>query len=191
MSKMYEKLAWDILEKVGGEENVLNVYHCQTRLRFQLKDEKTADQGSLNAMEGVAKVLISGGVFQVVIGTHVKEVFEEIEKLVTPRAGGADVQPKTKRNLAETVIDFVSGTFQPIVPALSGAGMVKALLALLVVGNVISNTSQTYYVLSFFADGVFYFLPLLLAASEAQELKNNHILAAGAATFMLHATRRA
>lgn len=186
MSKMYEKLAWDILEKVGGEENVLNVYHCQTRLRFQLKDEKTADQGSLNAMEGVAKVLISGGVFQVVIGTHVKEVFEEIEKLVTPRAGGADVQPKTKRNLAETVIDFVSGTFQPIVPALSGAGMVKALLALLVVGNVISNTSQTYYILNFFADGVFYFLPLLLAVSEAQKLKCNPILAAGVAAIMLH-----
>lgn len=186
MSKMYEKLAWDILEKVGGEENVLNVYHCQTRLRFQLKDEKTADQGSLNAMEGVAKVLISGGVFQVVIGTHVKEVFEEIEKLVTPKTGGADVQTKTRRNLAETVIDFVSGTFQPIVPALSGAGMVKALLALLVVGNVISNTSQTYYILNFFADGVFYFLPLLLAVSEAQKLKCNPILAAGVAAIMLH-----
>ncbi len=186
MSKMYEKLAWDILEKVGGEENVLNVYHCQTRLRFQLKDENIADQRSLNAMEGVAKVLISGGVFQVVIGTHVKEVFEEIEKLVMPKTGGADVQTKTRRNLAETVIDFVSGTFQPIVPALSGAGMVKALLALLVVGNVISNTSQTYYILNFFADGVFYFLPMLLAVSEAQKLKCNPILAAGIAAIMLH-----
>lgn len=186
MSKMCEKLAWDILEKVGGEENVLNVYHCQTRLRFQLKDENIADQRSLNAMEGVAKVLVSGGVFQVVIGTHVKEVFEEIEKLVTPKTGGADVQTKTRRNLAETVIDFVSGTFQPIVPALSGAGMVKALLALLVVGNVISNTSQTYYILNFFADGVFYFLPMLLAVSEAQKLKCNPILAAGIAAIMLH-----
>lgn len=191
MSKMYEKLAWDILEKVGGEENVLNVYHCQTRLRFQLKDENIADQRSLNAMEGVAKVLISGGVFQVVIGTHVKEVFEEIEKLVMPKTGGADVQTKTRRNLAETVIDFVSGTFQPIVPALSGAGMVKALLALLVVGNVISNTSQTYYILNFFADGVFYFLPMLLAVSEAQKLKCNPILAAGIAAIMLHPNWRA
>lgn len=183
---MYEKLARDIVEKVGGEGNVLNVYHCQTRLRFQLKDEGEADQAGLNDMEGVAKVLISGGVFQVVIGTHVKEVFEEIEKLVTPKTDGADIQQGTRKNLAETVIDFVSGTFQPIVPALSGAGMVKALLALLVVGNVISNTSQTYYILNFFADGVFYFLPLLLAVSEAQKLKCNPILAAGVAAIMLH-----
>lgn len=181
---MYEKLAQDILEKVGGEQNVLHVYHCQTRLRFQLRDENIADQTGLNSMEGVAKVLISGGVFQVVIGTHVKEVFEEIEKLVTLKTGEADVQ--TKRNLAEIIIDFVSGTFQPIVPALSGAGMVKALLALLVVGNVISNTSQTYYILNFFADGVFYFLPLLLAVSEAQKLACNPILAAGVAAIMLH-----
>lgn len=186
MSKMYEKLARDIVEKVGGEGNVLNVYHCQTRLRFQLKDEGEADQAGLNDMEGVAKVLISGGVFQVVIGTHVKEVFEEIEKLVTPKTDGADIQQGTRKNLAETVIDFVSGTFQPIVPALSGAGMVKALLALLVVGNVISNASQTYYILNFFADGVFYFLPLLLAVSEAQKLKCNPILAAGVAAIMLH-----
>ena len=53
-----------------------------------------ADQAGLNDMEGVAKVLISGGVFQVVIGTHVKEVFEEIEKLVTPKTGGEDARPK-------------------------------------------------------------------------------------------------
>ena len=186
MSKMYEKLAQDIVDKVGGEDNVLSVYHCQTRLRFQLKDEATADQESLNAMDGVAKVLISGGVFQVVIGTHVKEVFEEVEKLVTPKTGGGAAQAETKKNLAELVIDFVSGTFQPIVPALSGAGMVKALLALLVVGKLISNTSQTYYILNFFADGVFYFLPLLLAVSEAQKLKCNPILAAGVAAIMLH-----
>ena len=116
-------------------------------------------------MDGVAKVLISGGVFQVVIGTHVKYVFEEVEAIVGPRREGAGEnagKPGTKRNPAEVVIDFVSGTFQPIIPALSGAGMVKALLALLVVFNLIDSSSQTYYILNFFADGVFYFLPILL-----------------------------
>ena len=189
MSKEYEGLARQIVEKVGGKDNVLDVYHCQTRLRFQLADESKADQAGLNEMDGVAKVLISGGVFQVVIGTHVKYVFEEVEAIVGPRREGAGEnagKPGTKRNPAEVVIDFVSGTFQPIIPALSGAGMVKALLALLVVFNLIDSSSQTYYILNFFADGVFYFLPILLAVTEAQKLKCNPVLAAGVAAIMLH-----
>lgn len=189
MSKEYEGLAREILNKVGGKENVLDVYHCQTRLRFRLADEGKADQAGLDSMDGVAKVLISGGVFQVVIGTHVKYVFEEIDRLVGPKkaeeSGGGN-QGGQKRNPAEVVIDFVSGTFQPIIPALSGAGMVKALLALLVVFELIDNQSQTYYLLNLFADGVFYYLPLLLAVTEAQKLKCNPILAAGVAAIMLH-----
>lgn len=189
MSKEYEGLARQIVEKIGGRENVLDVYHCQTRLRFQLADEKKADQAGLEAMDGVAKVLISGGVFQVVIGTHVKYVFEEVEAIVGPRkepSGGTAAAAGTKKNPAEVVIDFVSGTFQPIIPALSGAGMVKALLALLVVFNLIDSGSQTYYILNFFADGVFYYLPILLAVTEAQKLKCNPVLAAGVAAIMLH-----
>lgn len=187
MSKEYAGLAGQILEKVGGKENVLDVYHCQTRLRFQLADESRADQEALNAMDGVAKVLLSGGVFQVVIGTHVKYVFEEIEALVGPkekREGGT--AGGKKKNPVEAVIDFISGTFQPIIPALSGAGMVKALLALLLVFHLIDDTSQTYYILNFFADGVFYYLPILLAVTEAQKLKCNPVLAAGVAAIMLH-----
>lgn len=189
MSKEYEGLAREILNKVGGKENVLDVYHCQTRLRFRLAEEGKADQAGLDSMDGVAEVLISGGVFQVVIGTHVKYVFEEIDRLVGPKkaeeSGGGN-QGGPKRNPAEVVIDFVSGTFQPIIPALSGAGMVKALLALLVVFELIDNQSQTYYLLNLFADGVFYYLPLLLAVTEAQKLKCNPVLAAGVAAIMLH-----
>lgn len=189
MSKEYTGLAQEILQKIGGKENVLDVYHCQTRLRFQLADEQKADQARLDAMDGVAKVLISGGVFQVVIGTHVKYVYEELEKLIGPRKDAGETkaaQNGKKKNPAEVVIDFVSGTFQLIIPALSGAGMVKALLALLVVFKLINTSSQTYYLLNMFADGVFYYLPILLAVSEAQKLKCNSILAAGVAAIMLH-----
>ncbi|WRK51661.1 hypothetical protein SD457_13705 [Coprobacillaceae bacterium CR2/5/TPMF4] len=107
-------------------------------------------------MDEVARCLISGGVFQVVIGTHVKDVFEEVEKIVGPLEGKA-VETTEKKGIVSTVIDFVSGTFQPIIPALSGAGMVKAVLALLVTFEMISAESQTYYILNFFADAVFYF----------------------------------
>ena len=86
----------------------------------------------------------------------------------------------------EVIIDFVAGVFQPVIPALSGAGMVKALLALLVVANVVTNDNQTYVLLNLFADGVFYFLPMILAFTTAQKLKCNPILAAGVAAMMLH-----
>ncbi|MBT9779660.1 PTS beta-glucoside transporter subunit EIIBCA [Clostridium sp. MCC353] len=187
MSRKYEKLAGDIIKGVGGKGNVNDVYHCQTRLRFKLAAEEKADDKALEAMDGVAKVIRNAGVYQVVIGTHVADVFEEIEKLVdTGKGKGNTEAAEEKQNVVEKVIDFVAGVFQPVIPALSGAGMVKALLALLVVANVISNQSQTYYLLNLFADGVFYFLPMILAFTCAQKLKCNPILAAGVAAMMLH-----
>lgn len=184
MSKKYISLAEEIISLVGGKENVIDVYHCQTRLRFKLADESKADIESLENNDGVAKVIKNAGVFQVVIGTHVADVFEEIEKLVDLNTKSETSQEK--KGVANTIIDFVAGTFQPIIPALSGAGMVKAVLALLVVFKVITPDSQTYALINIFADGVFYFLPLLLAYTEAQKLKCNPILAAGVAAMMLH-----
>ena len=81
MSKKYEGLAQQIIEKVGGKANLIDLYHCKTRLRFKLVDDSKADQAGLEKLNGVAKVLINAGVFQVVIGTHVAEVLEEIEKV--------------------------------------------------------------------------------------------------------------
>ena len=185
MSKKYEELAQQIIEGVGGKANVSDVYHCQTRLRFKLIDESKADKKGIENLKGVTKVLINAGVFQVIIGTHVAEVFEEIEKLVDIKSNKSE-QESEKKGIITTIIEFVAGTFQPIIPALSGAGMVKAVLALLVVFNVITTGSQTYYLLNLFADGVFFFLPMLLAFTEAQKLKCNPILAVGVAAMMMH-----
>ena len=185
MSKKYESLARSIVEFVGGDTNINNVYHCQTRLRFTLADESKADTEALEALDGVTKVMRNAGVYQVVIGTHVADVFEEIKKLVKI-TGEGNLTKTEKVSVLNSIIDFVAGTFQPIIPALSGAGMVRAVLALLVVFNVITTESQTYYLLNMFADGVFYFLPILLAFTEAQKLKCNPILAAGVAAMMMH-----
>lgn len=187
MSRKYEKLAGEIVKCVGGKANVNDVYHCQTRLRFKLVDEEKADDKALEGTDGVAKVIRNAGVYQVVIGTHVADVFEEVEKLVGAGKGKGNTEAaEEKQNVFEKIIDFVAGVFQPVIPALSGAGMVKALLALLVVMKVLSNQSQTYYLLNLFADGVFYFLPMILAFTCAQKLKCNPILAAGVAAMMLH-----
>ncbi len=188
MSKKYEQLAADIIEQVGGKENINTAYHCQTRLRFKLKDESIAKDEALKNMDGVAGVIRNAGVYQVVIGTHVADVFEEVEKLAGLNQKEAADAPEEKKGAFNTIIDFVASVFQPVIPALSGAGMVKAVLALLVVFKVITNDSQTYILLNMFADAVFYFLPVMLAYTEAKKLKCNQILAAATALILLHPT---
>lgn len=183
--KNYKELAAQILTYVGGKENVNRVYHCQTRLRFTLADESRADKDALEALEGVRKVMISSGVYQVVIGTDVADLFEELEPLVGIKSD-ADEPSAQKKGILNTIVDFVSSIFMPVIPALSGAGMLKALLALLVVFHLIDSTSQTYVVFNFFSDSVFYFLPMMLAYTEAQKLKCNPILAASVAGIMIH-----
>lgn len=186
MSKKYTSLAQEIVKSLGGKSNIQDAYHCQTRLRFKLADETIVDDEQVTAIDGVLKVVRNAGVYQVVIGTHVADVFEEVEKFVDIKKDAGEAAPEEKKNVFETIIDFVAGVFQPVIPALSGAGMVKALLALLVVVNVITPENQTYALLNLFADGVFYFLPLILAFTTAQKLKCNPILAAGVGAMMLH-----
>ena len=186
VSKKYTSLAQEIVKSLGGKSNIQDAYHCQTRLRFKLADETIVDDDKVAAIDGVLKIVRNAGVYQVVIGTHVADVFEEVEKFVDIKKDAGEATPEEKKNIFETIIDFVAGVFQPVIPALSGAGMVKALLALLVVANVITPENQTYALLNLFADGVFYFLPLILAFTTAQKLKCNPILAAGVGAMMLH-----
>lgn len=189
MSKKYESLAGTIVEKVGGSGNISAVRHCQTRLRFTLRDTGKADKEGIGNLDGVAQVVESGGMFQVVIGMHVAEVFEEVEKLVPNREGQEEPDKGNGKKMspADYVIDFVSSVFQPIVPALSGAGMLKALMALLTVFHLVNSDSQTYYILNFFADATFAFLPILLAYTTAKRMKCNAILAMSVAGIMCHA----
>ncbi|MDE7244584.1 MAG: glucose PTS transporter subunit IIA, partial [Oscillospiraceae bacterium] len=189
MSKKYEAAAVEILAAIGGAENVNAARHCQTRLRFVLKDQGKVDRETLEAIPAVLKVIPTEGMYQVVIGTDVASCYEEIVKLLPESIGqdkGGEEGPKQKVSPITAVIDFISGTFQPVIPALSGAGMLKALMALLVVFKVIDTTTQTYYIINFFADAVFYFLPILLAFCQAQKMKCNPVLAAAVAGIMMH-----
>lgn len=186
MSKKYEQLAKDIVGLVGGEKNVRNLINCQTRLRFDLYEASKANVAELKALNGVAGVINSGGQFQVVIGTHVSEVYDEMKPLLGEMTVSADNSENKKKNAALLAVEFISSAFTPIIPAISGAGMIRALLALLVLFKVISNESQTYFVINFMADAVFYFLPFLLASTAARKLKCSPYLAMALAGVLLH-----
>ncbi|HEN4329870.1 TPA: PTS transporter subunit EIIC [Streptococcus agalactiae] len=185
MSREYITLSKNIIKHLGGQNNINNVYHCQTRLRFSLNDPTKVNLEQLKTLKEVKTVVISGGQHQIVIGTHVAKVFEEINSLIETNSTTKIEQTK-KAKAVSRIIDFVSGTFQPILPALSGAGMIKALLALLLVFKILTPSSQTYILLNLFADGVFYFLPILIAITAAQKLKANPILALGTVVMLLH-----
>lgn len=194
MSKKYEKLAKEIVQKIGGNENVNAVHHCQTRLRFKLYDNNKADQDAISKMDGVAKVLINGGMFQVVIGMHVAEVYEEVVKFIDTKVDdqeGTFVKDENSslfRRGLDNFIAFISSVFSPIIPALAGAGMVKALLAVLVSFGLVTTNNQTYVIINMFGDATFAFLPMLLAYTTAQKLKCNPVLAVAVAGIMVHPT---
>lgn len=192
MSKKYEQLAKDIVDNVGGVSNIESLHHCQTRLRFKLKNNDLANQEVIAGLEGIPKVLINGGMFQVVVGMHVAEVNEEVEKYMASKGftGGTVSSNETeeKKKPLDVVADFVSSIFSPIIPALAGAGMVKAFLAILVTFQLVDPTNQTYVIINMIGDATFAFLPILLGFTTAQKLKVNPYLAAVVAGIMVHAT---
>lgn len=187
MSKKYEQTAQQIVEKIGGKENISSAAHCQTRLRFVLKSDEKADREGVKNIDGVVNIVESGGQFQVIIGTHVQDVFEEVEKVIGNVTDGGGNEKKSQTPIG-AVIDFISSTFSPVIPAITGAGMIRALLAILNLFHLVSPESQTYIIVDFMAGAVFYFLPFFLAFSAAQKLKTSPYIATALAGILLHPT---
>ncbi|MCR1951132.1 MULTISPECIES: beta-glucoside-specific PTS transporter subunit IIABC [Clostridium] len=185
----YENLAKSILEKVGGEKNVSNLTHCATRLRFNLKDTSKANTDALKNTQGVMGVVDKGGQYQVIIGNDVNNVYKEIIKISNIENGNSNGSNEVDdRKPIAKVIDTITGIFTPILPAITAAGMMKAVLALLTAFKLVSTDSQSYQVINFMADAAFYFLPLLLANSAAKKFKCNQYLAMMLGGMLLHPT---
>ncbi|MGV3271272.1 beta-glucoside-specific PTS transporter subunit IIABC [Bacillus sp. CIS52] len=182
----YLKISKEILQLVGGEENVQSVVHCMTRLRFNLYDNAKADRDGLEQTEGVMGTNISGEQFQIIIGNHVPKVYQALMESSGLSSESANKTSKQKKNVLSAVFDVISGVFTPILPAIAGAGMIKGLVALAVTFGWMSEKSQTHSILTAVGDGAFYFLPLLLAVSAARKFRCNPYVAAAVAGAILH-----
>ncbi|MGM0924698.1 MAG: beta-glucoside-specific PTS transporter subunit IIABC [Bacillota bacterium] len=161
----HQKLARQILDLVGGKENVNSVFHCITRLRFKLKDESKAKTDELKNLDGVVTVMQSGGQYQVVIGNHVPEVYKEVAAIggfSSKQSQGELEVDEDKGNLLSRFIDLISGIFTPILGVLVAAGMIKGFNALFVALGWLTNTGGTYQILNATGDALFYFLPIIL-----------------------------
>lgn len=174
-----EEVAKQIIQNVGGKENINNAWHCMTRLRFDLKDKEKINFKELESIPGVVGTKYQNDQMQIVIGTNVAEYYEVLTKElgIENESNDNGNQQNEKKGLVSLFMDTVSGVFGPIVPAIAGAGMIKGLIAGLVALNVISNETPTFQVIDMLASGVFTFLPFFVAASAARIFKTNQYLA--------------
>ncbi len=179
----YHALAVEIVKNVGGKENILGLVHCITRLRFTLKDEGKAKDDVLKAMEGVVTVMKSGGQYQVVIGNHVPEVFEDVIALTDLQEGESVQEEKKPGKLLDRAVDIISGIFQPILGIMAACGMLKGINTLLVTIGLYSAECGGSLIISAAGDALFTFLPLFLGYTAAKKfgLKPMLGLAIGAA----------
>lgn len=187
--KDYTELAKDIVAHVGGKENVTNVRHCVTRLRFVLKDESKADTDYLKQRDGVVTVVKAGGQYQVVIGNHVPDVYEAVLGQGVSGVGAidADEGDVATGNLFDRFVDLVSGIFQPFLGPLAAVGIIKGLVAILAasLGWNASN-SALYVILNAAGDGFFQFLPILIAITSARKFKMNEFTAVAIASALVY-----
>ncbi|WP_427051430.1 beta-glucoside-specific PTS transporter subunit IIABC [Paenibacillus sp. TC-CSREp1] len=182
----HESTAAEILKLVGGEKNVDSVTHCATRLRFNLKDEKVANDEALKNVQGVVGVASSGGQYQVIIGNEVNNVYKALTQL--GNFAKDNDAPSVKKGKLTTLLDTISGIFTPILPAMIGCAMIKAVLLILKTFDLVDLDGQFNTIMTFIGDAAYYFLPMLLAWSAAVKLKANVGFALTISGVLLHPT---
>ena len=177
----YQAIAKEILKDVGGKDNIVDVTHCYTRLRFVLKDTKQANKEALLQTEGIISVVESGGQYQVVLGNKVAHVYNALEPLLAQQLT-TKTSTKEKNSLGNRILNTVAAIFTPVVPAIAASGMLKGILAIAVM--VANNFYQvdlkplnTYIILSAASDALFYFMPVILGYSAAKVFKTNEYIA--------------
>ena len=176
MSKNYSQLAASIMKEIGGAANVTHFEHCSTRLRFSLADPDKANREALKSIKGVMGVIGSGTQCQVVIGNDVIEVYDEIMKSNT-FSTQKESKSAAQGSLSSRILDFMVGVFQPLVPAIAGASILKAMLSLLSMIGWIDTAGSLYLVLMQAADAALYFLPVMVAVTMSTKLKINRLVA--------------
>ncbi|TCW45086.1 PTS system beta-glucoside-specific IIA component (Glc family) /PTS system beta-glucoside-specific IIB component (Glc family) /PTS system beta-glucoside-specific IIC component (Glc family) [Phytobacter diazotrophicus] len=180
----YQDTARQIIDRIGGKENVLSLFHCITRLRFLFKDNDKADRAALEALDGVMGVNISGDQFQLIIGNDVEPLCKALLAVLPDLDNAA--RPTKRRNPVSVVLEGLSSIFSPIIPAIAGAGILKGMLALMVAMQWVETTNQTYQILLAISDGVFYFMPLALSFSAAKKFGANPYVAVALAAVLFH-----
>lgn len=170
-----EFLANQLLSLMGGSDNVESITHCATRLRPTIKDPTLVEKEKIEALNGVAGVVIQDSGLQIVIGTNVNEVYDAFIKVWNSNSSinvednkVHNSEDNKKRNWFNEFIALVVSIFSPLLPLLAGAGLLRGFTILANELGWLPTESTTNLILTVAATSVFYFLPLLVAVTAAK-----------------------
>lgn len=181
----YEELSKRIVKAVGGKNNITSVIHCATRLRFTLKDESKADDNEIKSMPDVLSLVKQGGQYQLVMGSNVDVIYNNLVKSVN-LSSGRDENSKDNRSIINKILGSITGSIAPVVPLLAGCGMGKVLLLVLTMMGVLLKESQTYVLLNMIFDTGFFFMPAFIGFSAAKIFGANQYLGAFLGLVIVH-----
>lgn len=189
------QIAENVLKQIGGKDNVSKVLHCQTRLRFNLKDESIADDAKIEAISGVLGVVRAGGQLQVVVGTEVKDVYREICEIGNFENTDKDIVPVKKekitfKSIGNRILDAISGSMGPAIPAIVASAFLKMLVAVLGpdVLDVLHEGNDLYTLFTFVGDAAFYFFPVIVGYTSAKKFNLNPVLGILMGAILIHPT---
>lgn len=184
----YEKLNKQLIELVGGKDNIKAVAHCVTRLRLTLKDRSLAKTEEIKNLDGVIDVVSNEVAYQIIVGTHVTDVYNEFMLMLGLKPDGEEIEkPKSKgvRGIASSILVMISETMTSIIEVLLAAGMIAGIMAIISLTGLVSKDSPTYMIFDTLRGGVFHFLPVFIAASAAKRMKLNEYVAMALAVGLL------
>ena len=171
----FKNIATDILNSVGGKDNISDIYHCATRLRIVVNNPDLVDQEKLKKVDGIKGVVIKGQEIQSFIGTKVNEYYS---KLVPELHLNEKVNLKqdkseklTFKNALSKVLDFISGIVLPIMPVIVAAGFLLAILNMCKTFFGMNPKSGTAIVLTSIASAGFYYIPIFVGFQSAIKMK--------------------
>ena len=186
----YDCAAKEILEAVGGKENIEFFTHCVTRLRFNLKDRSKVSVDKIKSIKGVLGSQWSSDQLQIIIGQDVDNYYDAvcavggiqkeaaIDENLDPSLVKKNVKitPKTVFN---TIINTISDCIFPVIPIYLGSGLILLIVNLLgpSVLNVISPDGDFATVLKWIGNAGYYFIPIFMAWSAAKHFKTSIPLA--------------
>lgn len=180
-----KKIAEDILQAVGGKDNITNVLHCMTRLRLSLKDQSIPNMDKIKKINGVIGCQNVGGQLQVIIGQNVNKVYDEFADLIGySKSSLIDEnldKPKEKltlKNIGGNILDYISGSLSAFIPVMIAAAMFKTILVLFgpEMLNLFNESSDLYITLNFLYDAGMYFMPIYLGYTAAKKLGATPVL---------------
>lgn len=172
----YTELAKAIIENVGGKENVKDLTHCVTRLRFYLKEESKANDKALKNMDGVVSIVKAMGQYMVVIGEHVGDVYDEVCLQLGLQANEGKAEkpgekkPEEKKSFLDRVLGVIMAAVGPTMNLLCACGIIKGITAVTAMLGLPAD-SGVYALLNAAGDCLFYSMPLMLGYNVAKKFE--------------------